>query len=77
MNNVKKYPDKRSLVRVTIDSGEVLTASVSAGPSISDHILKQARESGFLVLRDETNGTGLMVRMSNVTKIEFKPEVTE
>ena len=69
----KKYPKQRSTVTVTFNDGEVKTYEMSAGSSISGFLMREARDTGIVTLRDDDAGAAVCVPLARIRDIQIAP----
>ena len=69
----KKYPRRYSSVEVTFQDGEVRRYRMSATPAIAQWLMREAAQTGTLVLRDDARGSAICIPMANVRHVEIGP----
>jgi hypothetical protein len=67
----RNYCPQLSSVKVTFADGEVRTYTMSAGAGIAHHLMREARDTGALVMRDDANKKAICIPMRSIRDIEI------
>lgn len=66
------YPPQESAVEVTYIDGEIKSFIITAGNGIVHHLMKEAAQTGMLVMRDDKARKSICIPMAQVRHISMQ-----
>lgn len=66
------YPPQESEVEVTYIDGEIKRFAITAGNGIAHHLMKEAAQTGMLVMRDDAIKKSICIPLAQVRHISIQ-----
>ena len=68
----REYEHQFSLVQIELNDREVISYTMSAGPRLMSYVTEEARQFGFLTLRNDEEGSAISVPVANIRKVDVR-----